>query len=124
MKKTKQEHFHDFVEKNADALEALEEKLGSYEAVGVYLREVIDQGKQEYSLTVPEVAEFLSVTPRRVRVLLSQGRIDGVKDVIDGTWRIKIPLTVIPSTRGPDLQGYPARKLLPRKVKIVKQEEA
>ena len=39
--KTDQEHLYDFVEKNIDALQALKEKLGSYELVGLYLRDVI-----------------------------------------------------------------------------------
>lgn len=75
--------------------------------------------KPEQSLGVPEVAEFLGMSQRRVRVLLSEGRIDGFKDERDN-WRIKSPLGIKPSKRGPDLRAYPARKLQPRKLKLVK----
>jgi len=39
-------------------------------------------------LSVAEVADFLQVSQRRVRVLLSQGRIDGFKDDSD-IWYVK-----------------------------------
>lgn len=74
-------------------------------------------------LTVSEVSDFLEVSKRRVRTLLDQGRIAGTKGY-GGIWHISIPLSIEPGTRGPDLHGYPARKLQPRKLKIVKQGES
>ena len=59
---------------------------------------------------VKAVARFLGCSDRRVRVLLAQGRIFGVK-IEDGTWRAFWPLNVRPGRRGPDLRGYPVRKL-------------
>lgn len=61
-------------------------------------------------LNISDVADFLQVSERRVRTLLAQGRIAGFKDD-SNTWRITFPLDIKPSKRGPDLQGYPARKL-------------
>lgn len=59
---------------------------------------------------VSEVAAFLKVSERRVRLLLSQGRISGHKDAFN-IWRVYYPLDVRPGKRGPDLRGYPSRLL-------------
>lgn len=58
---------------------------------------------------VKTVADFLGVSTRRVRVLLEQRRLPGYKD--RGIWRVIWPITVKPGRRGPDLKGYPARKI-------------
>lgn len=50
-------------------------------------------------LTVAEVARFLEISPRRVRVLLFQGRISGHKDERD-IWRISVPFRMTRSLRG------------------------
>ena len=47
--------------------------------------------------TVSEVADYLQISPRRVRQLLSEGRIDGFKDS-HNIWLIPSPLSV---RRGP-----------------------
>lgn len=71
------------------------------------------------ALSVSEVAGFLEISERRVRTLLSQGRIAGFKDDKD-IWHVSHPLQVTPGKRGPDLRGYAARKLQPRQIKVVK----
>jgi excisionase family DNA binding protein len=63
-----------------------------------------------FVLTVAKVANFLNVSDRRVRTLLSQGRIQGYKDD-KGAWRVFWPLMVRPGRRGPDLKCYPVRKI-------------
>lgn len=70
-------------------------------------------------LSVPDVANFLEVSDRRVRTLLSQGRIAGFKDD-SGIWRITCPLNIKPGKRGPDFRTYASRKLQPRQLKVVK----
>lgn len=70
-------------------------------------------------LSVSDVADFLKVTDRRVRVLLSQGRINGFKDD-SGIWRITCPFSVKPGKRGPDFKTYASRKLQPRQLKTFK----
>ena len=108
---------------NHDLISRMVEKCGSFERFAVLLRQHVEYIKGHEFLTVSEVAEFLETSERRVRTLLSEGRIEGFKDASD-TWRIKSPLSIKPGTRGPDLHGYPARKLQPRKLKIVKQGES
>lgn len=70
-------------------------------------------------LSVSDVADFLEVSERRVRTLLSQGRISGFKDDKD-IWRITCPLNIKPGKHGPDLRGYSVRKLQPRQIKVIK----
>lgn len=53
-------------------------------------------------LTVAEVARFLEVSPRRVRFLLTQGRIHGFKDSRN-IWRISVPFRITRNLRGPQL---------------------
>jgi len=72
-------------------------------------------------LSISDVADFLEVSHRRVRALLVQGRISGFKGA-GGIWYINAPLSIKPGTRGPDLHGYPARKLQPRNLKLVRGE--
>jgi hypothetical protein len=55
------------------------------------------------------VAAFLGCSPRRVRALLSQGRIQAYKDKGD-VWKVLWPLVVTPGTRGPDLRCYQVRR--------------
>ncbi|MBX3617477.1 helix-turn-helix domain-containing protein [Nitrosomonas sp.] len=69
-------------------------------------------------LSVSDVADFLEVSERRVRTLLSQGRIDGYRDD-SNVWRIACPLNIKPGKRGPDLRSYAVRKLQPRQFKVV-----
>lgn len=59
---------------------------------------------------VKEMARFLGVSDRRVRALLAQGRIAGYKRK-GGMWEVIYPLRILPGRRGPDLKGYPARRL-------------
>lgn len=115
---------YQFVAENHELLSRILDKCGSGEALGLLLRQHVEASKrQPGSLTVPSVAEFLGVSSRRVRALLTQGRIDGFKDD-QGNWFVKSPLHVKPSHRGPDLQGYPARKLQPPKLKIIKSRQS
>jgi|GEM_PF-4497967 len=107
---------------NHDLIFRMIEKCGSPERLGALIGQHLDETKEHEFLTVSKVAEFLETSERRVRTLLSEGRIEGFKDARD-IWRIKSPLSIKPGTRGPDLHGYPARKLQPRKLKIVKQGE-
>ena len=51
-------------------------------------------------LTVQEVADFLQISPRRVRALLAQGRILGFKDSRN-IWRISVPFRMTVNLRGP-----------------------
>jgi len=71
-------------------------------------------GILSFFYTVSEVAKFLEVTDRRVRTLLSQGRISGFKDESD-IWRVHAPLNIKPGKRGPDFRAYASRKLLPKR---------
>lgn len=59
--------------------------------------------------TVSAVAKYLQVTERRVRLLLSQGRIDGYKDGFN-VWRVTQPFRIRPGKRGPDFHNYVSRK--------------
>jgi len=70
-------------------------------------------------LSVSDVADFLEVSDRRVRFLLSQGRIDGFKDDA-GNWRVTCPVNIKPGKRGPDFKTYASRKLQPRQLKVLK----
>ncbi len=84
-------------------------------------------------VSVKKVAQFLGVSQRRVRVLLSQGRIRGFKDkplVMTpeasrvARWYVDWPLDVRPGTRGPDLHKFPIRDVLfelPKPSKVVRQ---
>lgn len=58
---------------------------------------------------VHQAARFLGCSERRVRALLLQGRLFGMKQ--RRTWCIPWPLNLTAGTRGPDLKGYPVRKL-------------
>jgi len=62
-----------------------------------------------HTFTVSEVAEHLQVTERRVRLLLSQGRINGYKDGFN-VWRVTAPFTIRRGKRGPDFHNYVSRK--------------
>jgi|GEM_PF-1117531 len=46
--------------------------------------------------SVQEVSDFHGITPRRVRQLLSEGRIDGFKDS-HNIWQIPYPFDIYPS---------------------------
>jgi len=70
------------------------------------------------TLSVSEVAAFLQISERRVRLLLSQGRIDGQKDGVN-IWRIACPLNIRPGKRGPDLRNFASRKLQPKGLRLV-----
>jgi excisionase family DNA binding protein len=67
-------------------------------------------------ISVKRAAEFLGVSERRIRALLQQGRIRGIKAVPGLTegatrteWLVEWPLDVRPGTRGPDLKRFPVR---------------
>jgi len=59
-------------------------------------------------VTVSQVAKRLSISGRRVRQLLSTGRMSGVKQE-NGRWIIDWPLQITSGKRGPDMNGYPTR---------------
>jgi len=61
------------------------------------------------TVEVKDVAAFLGISDRRVRALLEQGRIMGFKDKT--VWKVCLPLNITPGKRGPDLSGYPSRRL-------------
>lgn len=52
---------------------------------------------------VPMVARWLGVSSQRVRLLLAQGRIKGMKDPDTGEWLIPFPLFIRYGARGPRL---------------------
>lgn len=56
---------------------------------------------------VPAIAEFLGVTPQRVRWLLAQQRIQGAKDPVTGKWQIPFPPVIRHGARGPRLGRGP-----------------
>jgi len=59
-------------------------------------------------VTVAQVAKRLKISDRRVRRLLSTGRMFGVKKA-NGRWIINLPLQVTAGKRGPDMNKYPTR---------------
>lgn len=61
----------------------------------------------EITIDVDRAAKILGVSERRVRTLLSQGRMTGWKD--SSGWRVLYPLSILPGRRGPDLHRYPTR---------------
>lgn len=52
-------------------------------------------------VTVKQAAVELLCTPRRVRVLLVQGRLLGAFDAAAGVWQVNHPLRLRPGRRGP-----------------------
>jgi excisionase family DNA binding protein len=65
-------------------------------------------------VTVRVAADFLGCSTRRVRALLAQGRLRGLR-VKGRSWEVFWPLFVTPGRRGPDLRRYPVRKVLKAK---------
>ena len=69
-------------------------------------------------VTVEHAALFLQCSTRRVRYLLSHGRLSGFKDEMRATrpWKVIWPLVLTPGSRGPDMRRLPTRlpKLLRR----------
>lgn len=59
-------------------------------------------------VTPKQVAKRLKISERRVRRLLAQKRMKGVKQK-NGHWLIKLPLQIISGKRGPDMKSYPSR---------------
>lgn len=59
-------------------------------------------------IALKHAARSLGVSPRRVRALLSQGRIVGYKNDRN-IWMVAWPLDVSPGKRGPDLRHFPVR---------------
>lgn len=55
-------------------------------------------------VTVNQAALELLCTPRRVRVLLTQGRLLGAFDTAAGVWRVNHPLRLRPGKRGPQMK--------------------
>lgn len=53
-------------------------------------------------ISTVEAAKRLSVSDRRVRFLLSAGRLKGQKDC-GGRWQVELPFTVQMGSRGPAL---------------------
>ncbi len=62
----------------------------------------------ESSATVTQVAKRLGISERRVRHLLSSGRMAGTKSE-NGRWSVEWPLRITAGKRGPDMSNYPAR---------------
>lgn len=63
-----------------------------------------------FTLTVKEAARILLMSPARLRLLLSQGRVAGHKDPF-GFWVVHYPFVRTPGRRGPDMRYFP----VPRK---------
>lgn len=59
-------------------------------------------------VTVAQVAKRLNISTRRVRQLLIQGRMLGLKQG-NGRWLVEWPLHVSAGKRGPDMNNYPTR---------------
>lgn len=59
--------------------------------------------------TPKQVAKRLKISERRVRHLLSSGRMSGIKK--NGKWLAIWPLRVSSGKRGPDMTNYPTRLL-------------
>jgi len=55
-----------------------------------------------------QVAKRLSISERRVRQLLTSGRMSG-KRLENGRWLVDWPLQITPGERGPDMASYPTR---------------
>lgn len=55
-----------------------------------------------------QVAKRLSISERRVRQLLTSGRMSGVK-LENGRWLIDWPLKITAGKRGPDITNYPTK---------------
>lgn len=59
-------------------------------------------------VTPSQVAKRLSISERRVRQLLSTGRMSGIKHG-NGRWLVDWPLRITSGKRGPDMVAYPTR---------------
>ncbi len=59
-------------------------------------------------VTPSQVAKRLSISERRVRQLLIDGRMSGVKQE-NGRWLVDWPLHITSGKRGPDMDNYPTR---------------
>jgi len=62
-----------------------------------------------------QVAKRLGISERRVRKLLSSGRMSGVKQK-NGRWLVDWPLQITSGKRGPDMESYPTRLYIARDV--------
>ena len=60
-------------------------------------------------ITVSAAAKELKITERRVRLLLSQGRIHGFKNGYN-VWCVNYPFIITPGKRGPDFHNFISRK--------------
>ena len=61
-----------------------------------------------FLVKVSAVAKRLGISPRRVRHLLTSGRMAGVKSPT-GRWSVIWPLQITPGKRGPEMKSYPSR---------------
>jgi len=59
-------------------------------------------------VTPAQVAKRLSISERRVRQLLTNGRMSGQK-LENGRWLVNWPLQITSGKRGPDMNNYPTR---------------
>lgn len=59
-------------------------------------------------VTVAQVAKRLSISERRVRQLLSSGRMAGNK-LESGRWLVIWPLHITAGKRGPDMNNFPTK---------------
>lgn len=59
-------------------------------------------------VTVSQVAKRLSISERRVRELLSSGRMLGIKQS-NGQWFVHWPLIITAGKRGPEMKNYPTK---------------
>jgi hypothetical protein len=68
-------------------------------------------GRMVNFVPVSFVAKDWNVTPRRIRALLSAGRLDG-RVQVNGYWEVRYPYSFVFGTRGPSLkrQQKPAKR--------------
>lgn len=69
---------------------------------------MVNQKNEITHATVPQVAKRLKISERRVRQLLSAGRMNGIKTP-NGRWYVCWPLQVTSGNRGPDMLNFPTR---------------
>jgi hypothetical protein len=63
------------------------------------------------TLSVEDASRILMMSPRRLRTLLAQGRVQGYQDYPGGPWKVVYPFIRTPGKRGPEMRYYP----VPRK---------
>ena len=61
------------------------------------------RGFHQCVISVSHVARDWNITPRRVRVMLSEGRLNG-RQLPNGVWEVFFPYSYVFGTRGPTLK--------------------